>query len=83
MGRHAKLLAAVRAGSQLSFRDFEALLAVFGFVLRGSQGSHRLWKHPAIGVTLSVQADGKDAKRYQIRQFLSIIEGHGLELDER
>jgi predicted RNA binding protein YcfA (HicA-like mRNA interferase family) len=83
MGRHAKLLEAARSGSSLSFREFEALLSAFGFALRATQGSHRLWKHAATGVNLSVQTDGKDAKRYQIRQFLSIIDQHGLEMDDR
>jgi predicted RNA binding protein YcfA (HicA-like mRNA interferase family) len=83
MGRHAKLLAAARSGSSLTFREFEALMAAFGFALRATQGSHRLWKHAASGVKLSIQTDGKDAKRYQIRQFLAIIDQYGLELDDQ
>lgn len=83
MGRHAKLLAAARSGSTLSFRELEALLSAFGFVLRSTEGSHRLWKHAGTGVKLSVQADGKDAKRYQVRQFLTMIDQHSLQLDDR
>ncbi|MDP2802720.1 MAG: type II toxin-antitoxin system HicA family toxin [Phreatobacter sp.] len=83
MGRAAKLMAAARSGSSLSFRDFEALLAACGFRLRATSGSHRLWKHEGSGVKLSVQSDGKDVKRYQIRQFLAIVDTHDLTLDER
>ena len=80
MVKTAKLYAAVLANQRLviSFRDFERLLAAFGFEHARTSGSHRIYVHPAIGRPFPVQPDGKDAKRYQVREFLELVEEHGL-----
>lgn len=36
--------------SVVAFRDFERLLAAFGFVLQRTRGGHRAYKHPGVGV---------------------------------
>jgi predicted RNA binding protein YcfA (HicA-like mRNA interferase family) len=72
---------AQRAGA-IPFRDFQALLAAFGFVLQRTRGSHRAYKHPDVPQILTVQPKGKDARSYQVRMFLSMIERFRLELDE-
>lgn len=74
MGRTEKLLEKARRRSRLSFREFEALIEAHGFALRNTSGSHRNWKHQPTGKVLSVQSDGPDAKPYQVRQFLAIID---------
>ena len=66
----------------VAFRDFERLLGAFGFVLQRTRGSHRAYKHRDVSELLTVQPKGKDAKPYQIRKFLDMIEQFGLELDE-
>ncbi len=63
----------------LSFRDFEKLLRAFGFVEVRIRGSHRSYKHPAAATLLIIQPRGSDAKPYQQRQFLDMIEEYGLE----
>ena len=62
----------------LSFRDFERLLRAFGFEYVRTTGSHRQYVHPKLTRPLPVQPEGKDAKRYQVREFLELIEEHGL-----
>lgn len=65
----------------VSFRDFERLLKAFGFRLDRIRGSHRIYVHP-VQVILPVQPDGKDAKRYQVRQFLDMVAEFGLSMQE-
>ncbi|HEV2746870.1 MAG TPA: type II toxin-antitoxin system HicA family toxin [Allosphingosinicella sp.] len=66
----------------LSFRDFERLLAAFGFSLDRTVGSHRHYVHPRVPRSFPIQAHGKDAKRYQVAQFLDLVEEYGLHIGE-
>lgn len=65
----------------VSFRDFEALLEAFGFRLARTRGSHRQYTHPAVPRPFPVQPGGKDAKPYQLRELLELVERHGLKMD--
>lgn len=64
----------------IAFRDFERLLVKLGFRLERVSGSHHIYLHPAIGRPFPVQPDGKDAKRYQVRQLRDMIVTHRLAL---
>ena len=66
----------------VAFRDFERLLKAFGFSLDRTVGSHRHYIHPRIARSLPIQPTGKDAKRYQVRQFLELVEEYGLHIEE-
>jgi len=77
---YQRLIYAPRAG--ISFRDFERLLLAFGFTLDRTVGSHRQYVHPRIPRSLPVQPEGKDAKRYQVREFLELVETYGLHIEE-
>lgn len=66
----------------VSFRDFERLLRAFGFELDRTIGSHRQYVHPDLQRAFPVQPVGKDAKRYQVREFLELVERYGLHLAE-
>ena len=68
-------------GRIISFRDFERLLRAFGFELDRTVGSHRQYVHPAVPRSFPVQPTGKDAKRYQIREFLELVERYALHLE--
>lgn len=73
---YARLLANQR--QSISFRDFERLLAAFGFELARISGSHRQYVHPLVPRPFPVQPEGKDAKRYQVREFLELVEEYSL-----
>lgn len=84
MAKKRKLLARIISGSKnVRFAEFTALLEAFGFVLKRISGSHHIYKHPNVPDLLSVQPDSKDqAKSYQIRQFLKLVEEYSLSLDD-
>ncbi len=83
MTRPDKLYERLIANSKavLSFRGFERLLRAFGFELDRTVGSHRQYGHPAIPRPFPVQPVGKDAKRYQVRELLELVEQYALHLD--
>ena len=65
----------------IAFRDFEKLLAAFGFELARTTGSHRQYVHAKLNRPFPVQPSGKDAKTYQLREFLELVEEHGLYIE--
>jgi len=65
----------------VSFRNFVRLIEAFGFSLQRTKGSHQSFAHPACPRLLIIQPKGKDAKRYQLREFLDLIEEYGLKFD--
>ena len=65
----------------ISFRDFERLLRAVGFELDRTVGSHRQYVHPAVPRAFPVQPSGKDAKRYQVRDFLELMRRYDLYLE--
>jgi len=69
-------------GMIIRFRDFEGLLRAFKFELDRTVGSHRQYVHPNVPRAFPVQPEGKDAKRYQVREFLELVERYGLHLAE-
>jgi predicted RNA binding protein YcfA (HicA-like mRNA interferase family) len=66
----------------IRFRDFEQLLAAFGFEFDRQSGSHRIYRHPSTRLRMNVQPEKGKAKLYQIRQLLDLVETHGLRLRE-
>ncbi len=84
MGKQAKLLKKLLSGSKnIRFDDFVTLLVAFGFELKRTRGSHRVFKHPSVPKPFPIQpkANGQ-AKIYQIQQFLKLIEQYELKLEE-
>lgn len=80
----AKLLQRLLAGQHgISFRDFERILISLGFVWDRTKGSHRHYVHPKLSRPFPVQPDRSgDAKRYQIRELLELVEAYGLHIEE-
>lgn len=75
MGKLEKLLDLARRNPNgLSFNDFEALLALSGWVFRRQTGSHRFWYSPKkYRLPIQPMKNGM-AKGYQVRQFLAAYE---------
>lgn len=80
-----KLLERIGRGQvqNVGFSDFARLVEALGFVLRRTEGSHRIYKHPDLVETLSLQPlRSGDAKAYQVRHLLRLIEQYSLKLED-
>ncbi len=53
------------------------MVTAFGFEEVRRQGSHRIYQHPT-GAMLNLQEVKGEAKPYQIRQFLKLVERFNL-----
>ena len=73
----------VQGKKGIRFSDFMRLVEAFGFTLDRVSGSHHIFKREGIEEMVNIQEYKGEAKPYQIRQFLEIIEKYGLSMEER
>ena len=80
-----RLLARVARGdlANVSFSDMRRLVEAFGFELRRTSGSHHVFVHPDISELLNLQDVRGQAKPYQIRQFVRLVERYALTLEDQ
>ena len=64
------------------FADAQRLVDALGFDLDRVRGSHHIYRHHSIGERINLQSRGGQAKPYQLRQLLDLIERHALRLEE-
>jgi predicted RNA binding protein YcfA (HicA-like mRNA interferase family) len=78
-----ELLARMSRGQvqNVRFADFQRLVEDFGFALDRVRGSHHIYLHPLVRQRVNIQEDRGDAKAYQLRQFLKLIERYDLHLE--
>lgn len=77
-----KLLRQILEGKKsIRFHDFSLLLEAFGFKLDRKNGSHHIYKREGISEFINIQNFKGEAKPYQIRQFLNLVEKYGLRLE--
>ena len=79
-----KLFARLVTGAvqNVAFADLQSLVTGFGFQLRRVSGSHYIYGHPAIPELINLQNVDGQAKPYQIRQVLRLVERYNLELED-
>jgi predicted RNA binding protein YcfA (HicA-like mRNA interferase family) len=58
-------------------------LRAFNFQLARTQGSHNIFQHPGIQELFNIQNVRGQAKPYQIKQFLELIEKYDLQIGEK
>ncbi len=68
--------------TNVRFTDAQRLAEALGFELDRVRGSHHIYRHPAIGQRINLQAHGGQAKPYQLRQLLDLVERHALRLKD-
>jgi predicted RNA binding protein YcfA (HicA-like mRNA interferase family) len=72
------------AVQNVRFADLIDLVEAFGFELARVSGSHHIFTHPEITELLNLQEVHGQAKPYQVRQFLRLVERYNLKLrDEK
>jgi len=62
----------------VSFADMCRLVEAFGFRQRRTSGSHHVFVYPDVPEFLNLQDVRGEAKPYQIRQFLRLLERYAL-----
>ena len=79
-----RLLARLARGdvANVSYSDMTRLVEAFGFELRRTSGSHHVYAHREVRELLNLQDVGGQAKPYQIRQFLRLVERYALRMEE-
>lgn len=82
MNKKKLLLKALSGSRNIPFDEMTSLVQAFGFVLARVNGSHHIFSHPGVNELLNLQDVGGEAKPHQIKQFLRIVERHGLEMEE-
>jgi len=65
----------------VDFDDFVRLVEAFGFQLDRVTGSHRHYSREDLPQVLNLQPHRGQAKPYQIRQLLSLVERYDLDLE--
>jgi len=79
-----KTLQEILSGSRnIRFGEMTALVEAFGFHLSRTHGSHHIFARPDVPKLVNLQEVKGQAKPYQIRQFLKLVERHHLRLEER
>ncbi len=58
------------------------LVEAFGFELQRTSGSHHVFAHPNVRELINLQEARRQAKPYQIRQFLRLVERYALSLED-
>jgi predicted RNA binding protein YcfA (HicA-like mRNA interferase family) len=78
-----KTLQQILAGSKsIRFADMCRLVEAFGFFLSRVNGSHHIFTHPEVPELVNLQEVRGQAKPYQIRQFLKLVEEYNLTLED-
>jgi hypothetical protein len=66
----------------VGFDDFTGLVRAFRFVLVRKSGNHNIYARPDVEQLVNLQDVNGQAKPYQIRQFLRLVEKHNLTMEE-
>ena len=66
----------------VKYNDFVVILEAFGFFRSRGEGSHSIFKNEKVREIINIQNVDGEAKPYQIRQFLSLLEKYNLKMGE-
>ncbi|MBI2848845.1 MAG: type II toxin-antitoxin system HicA family toxin [Chloroflexi bacterium] len=82
--KRRQLLARLSQGAlhNVAFEDMVDLVEGFGFRLVRTPGRHRIYSRPGIPEVVNLQPVRGEAKPYQIRQFLDLVERYSLWLED-
>jgi len=68
--------------ANVSFADMRRLVEAFGFELRRTSGSHHVFVHPDVRELVNLQDVRGQAKPYQLRQFVRLVERYALRMED-
>ena len=82
MNKKNLLLKIINNTDNIKFKDFISIVESFGFILLRTSGSHNIYFNGEINEMINIQNYKGEAKSYQIKQFLYLIEKYNLKLGE-
>jgi len=83
MSSKEKLLQKILSGSRnVRFGNMVTLVKAFGFRLSRTSGSHHIFTRPGVYELVNLQSVHGQAKPYQIKQFLNLVERYNLKMEE-
>lgn len=82
MSKRKLLNRVLRNQKGVRFSELRGLVEAFGFELDRVRGSHHIYKHEDVSEFLNLQSIGGEAKPYQVRQFLDLVEEYNLSLED-
>lgn len=82
MDKHKLLRKALSSSKNMHFSELVALAEAFGFRLSRVSGSHHIFVHPQVQELINLQDVGGQAKPYQVRQLLRLVEQYDLSLGD-
>lgn len=82
MNKRKLLQKAIVSPNNFRFAELRSLVEAFGFTMIRVSGSHHIFEHPDISEFINIQNVRGQAKPYQIRQFLNLIERQNLPLGD-
>ena len=81
--RRRRLLQKLLSGSRnVRFAEAIACAEAFGFRLSRINGSHHIYVHVNVPELLNLQNVNGQAKPYQVKQFLRLIERYNLQMED-
>ncbi|HLG20244.1 MAG TPA: type II toxin-antitoxin system HicA family toxin [Bdellovibrionota bacterium] len=76
-----KILKKILEGSKnIRFNEFRSLIEAYGFRLSRISGSHHIFTHSDVQELVNIQEVSGQAKPYQIRQFMKLVERYNLKI---
>ncbi len=82
MNRRKLLHKILDSSKNIRFAEMVNLVKGFGFDLSRTDGSHHIFVKSDIPELVNLQNIKGQAKPYQIRQFLKLVEKHNLKLED-
>ena len=79
-----RLLARIARGdpANVAFGDMLRLVEAVGFEIQRTTGSHHIYGHPEIPGLVNLQNADGEAKPYQIRQFVRLVDRYALRVED-
>lgn len=82
MKKRKLLLRALNSPQSLRFSELVALAEAFGFRQIRTSGGHHIFGRPDIARLVNLQSVNGEAKPYQLRQLLELVETYNPKLED-
>ncbi len=82
MKKDKLLQKALNNPQNVQFQEMIVLVEAFGFRLSRVRGSHHIFVHSEVSEFINLQNVKGQAKPYQVRQFLRLVEQYNLQIGD-